>query len=314
MTERPSETHRAETHLTETRLADGRRLVVRPARPDDTDAVVRLYTSLSLDDRYRRFFSGFHPRRAFVAQWISAAERGGCSLVAEVVADDRPVEIVGEAGYALVADGGAEFAITVAHDWRGWLGPYLLDVLVEYAHEHGVTVLEAEVLSENRPMRAVAAHRGAVVIDHPDWTITRLALATDGTVPPWPPDDHRPRVLVEARSGRWRGEQALRQAGFSVAVCGGPDARTGLPCPALAGEPCPLAVGATVIVCALPPDDPAATALVAAHRARVPHPSVLTDGDPGADASDGAADSLTACRTSAELVRRIEQAAVKRPR
>ncbi len=292
--------------LAETALPDGRHLVVRLATHEDTDAIGLLYSSLSLDDRYRRFFSGFHPRPAFVSDWIAATDRGGCSLVAEVTEAGRDRgEIVAEAGYVLVADGSGEFAITVAHSWRGWLGPYLLDVLVEYAKGHGVPVLQAEILSENQPMRALAAQRGSVVVDQPDWTITRVAIATDGTVPAWPPGDARPRILVEAGGGRWRGEQALREAGFQVAVCGGPSRRAGLGCPVLEGGRCPLADGATLIVCALVPDDPAVGALVAAHEQQHPG-AVFTEGEP----SGAGQRSLQACRTSAELVRRIEAAVV----
>jgi len=275
-------------------LPDGRTLVVRAARSDDVDAVAALYEALPRQDRYRRFFSGFHPGRAFVAHWLDAGSRGGCSLVATVGA-----AVVGEAGFTPLPDGGAEFAITVAEAWRGWLGPYLLDVLVDEARRLGVTVLEAEVLVENRPMLTLAARRGQAVLDRPDWTVVRVAVATDGRVPPWPPLDGRPRVLVEAPGGRWRGDAELRAAGFSVAGCAGPG-RAGGPCPALAGEPCPLAAGAAVIVCALPPGDPRTAELLAAHARLDPGVAVLCDGGP--------ADELGACRAGPELVRRVERA------
>ena len=50
--------------------------------------------------------------------------------MAEVVdGDDRT--LVGEAGYTLLSDGDGELAITVDPEWRGWLGSWLLDALVD---------------------------------------------------------------------------------------------------------------------------------------------------------------------------------------
>ena len=290
-------------------LPDGRRLVVRDATPDDVEAVGALFGSLSLDDRYRRFFSGFRPSHSFVADWISAGTRGGASLVAEVIDERGPTrvtQVVGEAGYAPLPDGAGEFAVTVAHDWRGWLGPYLLDQLCGRARAAGLRVLEAEILTENRPMRAVVDRRGDAVLDRPDWTIVRVAVATDeeahAAMPVWPPNEQRHRVLVEAPGGRWRGDAELRKAGVAVATCAGPG-HAGHACPALEGRPCPLAQGATLIVCALPPGDERTEALVAAHRRLAPGVPLLVD--------RGAAEGdLRACTTGAEVVRRVEEAIV----
>lgn len=162
---------------------------MRAATPADVDEVHSLFESLSLDDRFRRFFCAFRPRHDFVAHWIAAAERGGCSVVVALddpacVAAGLPQAIVAEAGFAILPDGSAELALTVAHPWRGWLGPYLLDVLVEEARRLGVAVLEAEVLTANTPMRALLTARGAVVLDRPDWNVVRLAVALDGAAEP----------------------------------------------------------------------------------------------------------------------------------
>ena len=77
---------------------------------------------------------------------MAAVEGVGYGVVAVV---DHPLEqIVGEADYFLLDNG--ELVITVAADWRGWLGPYLLDVLIEAAAARGVPNLEAEFLVERR--------------------------------------------------------------------------------------------------------------------------------------------------------------------
>ena len=85
----------------------------------------------------------------------------------------------------------------------------------------------------------------------------------------WPGTHERPRLLVEVPGGRWHAEEAARAAGFQVLACPGPLLGWSH-CPALHGEPCPLAAGADLIVDAVPHET--GRSLLDAHR-RV-HPSV----------------------------------------
>ena len=101
-------------------------------------------------------------------------------------------------------------------------------------------------------------------------SIVRLLIGTSGRTPPWPGTHRGPRVLVEAPGGRWHGEGVARAAGFEVLVCPGPP--TQVRCPALAGEPCPLASTADLVVDSLSSDTSAGRALLDAH-ARL-HPGV----------------------------------------
>jgi RimJ/RimL family protein N-acetyltransferase len=284
----------------------GRTLTIRPMAEGDVEGLDALYRGLSEEDRYRRFFSAFHPRREFVESWARVGERGGYGLVAISSGDGRE-RLVGEAAYSPIRDGLAELAVTVADDWRGWLGLYLIDALVAVAATRGISTLEAEVLVENKPMRAVLRRRGAVTVDRPDWSVARIVIGTGAGPPVWPVADDRIRVLVEGISGRWRGEEPARDAGMAVVSCPGPFdpfAR----CPALNGEPCPLAADADVIVLALRPSDERVPDLVAAHRRLHPGSPMASDGDPPVD--DEVVD-LTACSTGAELVRRLRELAAR---
>jgi hypothetical protein len=112
-----------------------------------------------------------------------------------------------------------ELAITVAADWRGWLGPYLLDVLLGAAAERNVPNLEAEILVENRRMLALMRRRGYATVDGTDFSTFRVAVSTSGATPSWPGPHDRPRLLAEVPGGRWRGERAVRQTGVDVMVC-----------------------------------------------------------------------------------------------
>jgi RimJ/RimL family protein N-acetyltransferase len=233
----------------EVELPDGRTLVVRPSRPDDVDGVELLYAGLSSDDLHLRFFSTYHPRREFFERLVNVAEEGGCCLVA--VVDDPAERVVAEAEYLLLPNGNGELAMTVAPDWRGWLGPYLLDALLQAAAARGVPNLEAEVLVENRRMLAVIRRRGYATVDGTDPSEVRLTVGTSTRTPTWPAAHEGPRVLAESRGLWWGGERAAKAAGMQVMVCPGPHA--GLECPALHGERCPLVEGADIVVCALAP-------------------------------------------------------------
>jgi GNAT superfamily N-acetyltransferase len=269
-------------------------LEVREAVADDAPALLTLYERLGPDDTHRRFFSAFHPRLTFVEDWIAVRERGGIVLVAEVVdaGSDGP-SIVGEAGYAPVHGRGhdvAELAVTVDRAWRGWLGPFLLDVLVEHARAHGIVDLVAEVLTTNCAMLAMLRARGCAFEPHRDMTTVRAVIGTAGPTPVWPTHDAGPdgappvRLLVEGSS--WSGAIAAEDAGMEVLVCPGPERGRLHPCPLLTGHQCPLVDEADAVVVLLPGSAPSTAALLDAHRAGA-HPLVeLEHGLSGAEAVD----------------------------
>ncbi len=241
------------TPLRSVDLRDGRRLDVRDATPADVDPVLALYDRLPPRDLHRRFFTKHKPSRSIVEEWMSP-DRTGAALVAEVVEGDRH-ELVGEAGYTLLADGDGELAITVDPQWRGWLGSWLLDALVEAAAERNVPNLHADVLLLNRPMVTMLRHRGAATVEHPDLGQVRLVIATDGQTPGWAPERTRPHLLVEGVKGMWWGEDLAHAAGCDVRICAGPG-EVAERCPLLRGEECPLVEGADAVVAEFGADDP----------------------------------------------------------
>jgi hypothetical protein len=255
-------------------LADGARLEVRSTDADDAERICELYEQLSISDRHRRFFSAFKPRLDWCRQWATVGSRGGFGVIAVVHRDGEPDEIEGEAGYARRSDGDGDLALTVSPSWRGWLGPYLLDVLVRHAGDVGLGNLQADILLENGPMLSLLRRRDPVAMAHDDGVV-RLSIGTTGPVPTWPPDDRRPRVLVEVAGRRWSGERAAEEAGLATAMCAGPDARSEHGCPVLDGGRCPLADAADAIVVLLDPDDERSERLIRAHREQSPGTPVL---------------------------------------
>ena len=250
----------------EIELPDGGVLTIRRATANDIDGLHALYESLAVEDRRLRFFTASGPARYVLERFVGANEHGGLWLVAVAPSGD----IVADGGYMLLDDGDADLGLTVAKEWRGWLGPYLLDVLARDAGEHGIRNLRADVLRENRPMLALVQHRGYAAVDQPDWSVATVTLSTGGGRPHWSPAHRRPRLLVEGCGGRWPGADAAKAAGWDVVTCAGPGSRSVRSCPVLEGEPCPLVEGADLVVLALPRSDPRHAALVEAHRRAPP--------------------------------------------
>ncbi len=257
-------------------LPDGTAITVRPMVPADADGLELLYAGLSMDDLHLRFFSVWHPPKTFFEHLAHIAEAGGYGIVA--VLDDPTARLVGEADYARLDDGDGELAITVAPDWRGWLGPYLLDRLLECAAARGVRNLQAEVLVENHRMLALVRRRGYATLDHDGFTTVRVTVGAGTAMPTWPGSHDRRRVLVEASGGRWHAEDQARRHGYQVIVCPGPRPGVVSRCPALGGEPCPLAASADAIVWHLPADRPRSGEVLEAHRAVHPGVPVVVEG------------------------------------
>lgn len=242
-------------------------LVVRAIEPADVDAVTELHRRLSPESVYRRFFTAVLPPPSFFERLATVEARGGVGLVAEVV--DAPSEddrrIIAEVDVEPLANGNGEIAVVVDARWRGWLGPYVVELACRAAGRRGMPNLEAEVLTCNRQMRALTRSRGEAFLPKSDWQEVRVVFATDGPVPSWLPG-HRPRILVEQRGVAFDAVAGLEAAGFDVLACAG--RTTGHPgCPVLEGGTCPLAAGADAIVVVMAPGEER-DALVAAHRAR----------------------------------------------
>lgn len=245
-------------------LPDGRTLVIRRVEKRDADGLSALYAGLDNESLYRRFFSIFRPGRSFLEGVVSVGERGGAGLVATVTEDEIGARIVAEAGYVLLPNGNGELAITVDRAWRGWLGPYLLDALLDVAVARGVPNLEADILLTNGPMLALFRSRGYAAIPNRDWTVVRAMIGAGSSMPTWPVAHDRLRLLVEGAGGHWHAADTAKAAGLEVLGCPGPGGRRAR-CPALAGEPCPLAASADAIVISSPPSTDSWSTLRTAH-------------------------------------------------
>jgi RimJ/RimL family protein N-acetyltransferase len=291
-------------------LPGDRELILRPIGRGDTDALAALYAGLDDEARHRRFFSHYRPPAEFFEKLVTVDERGGAGLVAELVGVRDDGRIVAEAGYELLPNHDGELAITVDAGWRGWLGPYLLDALVATAAAHGVPNLEADILVSNGPMIALVRSRGYAMMPRPDWSIMRVLIGAASRAPGWPPSHDGLRVLVEGSGGGWHADDAAGGAGLKVLGCAGPNRHAH--CPALAGQPCPLAAGADAIVLAHPPDTEEWDVVRGSHA--LLHPGVPVcvelprEGDRGAPG-----ETVVPAGTEVDVVAFVQRLAQRRP-
>jgi len=254
-------------------VGGGRTVVVRHVASTDEAGLFQLYAGLDEDDRYLRFFCPYRPTDEFIDK-LANPGAGEARVVAEFV-DGSGKQLIAEAGYSLLDNGNGEFAMVVARDWRGWLGPYLLDLVIDIAAANHVPNLEAEVLAANRTMLALLRARGCAFLEHDGWNEYRMMVGTGADGLSWPVRRDRPRVLVETPTGRWHLESSARAAGMQVITCGGPG--HSLPCPVLTGGECALVADADAIVVRKPPDDPTWDRLTRSHSATHPDIPVIVE-------------------------------------
>jgi acyl-CoA synthetase (NDP forming)/RimJ/RimL family protein N-acetyltransferase len=142
-------------------LMDGSTIEIRPAMPQDEDAVRQMYAAMSPENTYLRFFS-LSPVNA---------EREAKRACREPSPDHVSLlawlgdELAGVAGYESVGTPGtAEIAFAVPDHLHGrGIATLLLEHLVSIARQHQVKAFTAETLTENTAMLQVFANAGLPV-------------------------------------------------------------------------------------------------------------------------------------------------------
>ena len=139
-------------------LTDGSTVEVRPARPQDSEAVRAMHAAMSPDNIYLRFFS-MSP---------GVAEQEARRVCREPDSDHAALlawqgdRLVGVAAYEPAGKPGvAEVAFAVSDDMHGrGIASLLLEHLVWQARQRGLRAFTAETLAENSAMLRVFADAG----------------------------------------------------------------------------------------------------------------------------------------------------------
>jgi acetate---CoA ligase (ADP-forming) len=139
-------------------LRDGSTAHLRPIRPSDEGALLKLFESLAPESRTFRFFSAATHLKATARQMADVDYTATYGLV---VIRGGEGALVGHATYVKTASGRAEVAFAVADAMQGLgLATLLLAHLAEVAHENGIAVFCAEVLPQNHRMIEVFRESG----------------------------------------------------------------------------------------------------------------------------------------------------------
>ena len=157
----------------------GRKLLIRPIRPEDETTLADLIASLDPEDSRMRFFGAMRKLpRSQLARFTQIDYDREIALVA-IERDAGGVErSLGEARMVADPDNAvAEFAILVASDVKGGgLGRRLMENLIECARNRGIGELRGETLSENTRMQDLARKLGFTLKTGPGVVDMRLTL------------------------------------------------------------------------------------------------------------------------------------------
>jgi GNAT superfamily N-acetyltransferase len=150
-------------------LADGQRVVLRPALEQDVQRHVAYFEGLSKKSRYNRFFNPTAKITGKMLEYLLHADhRSHVALMAECTSGNTQT-VIAEARYKVVADrGSAEFALSVADQFHGLgLGKLLLDRLACAASHAGLAHLAGDTLAMNDKMLRLARKTGFTVTSDP---------------------------------------------------------------------------------------------------------------------------------------------------
>jgi acetyltransferase len=134
--------------------------LLRPIRPEDAGAIVRLFQKLTPEDIRLRFFSPW--REMPPTQLARLTQIDYDREMAFVLLSPATGEILGVVRLAADPDNvRAEFAVLVRSDLKGHgIGRILMKRLIEHARARGLKELFGEVLAENTLMLALCRELG----------------------------------------------------------------------------------------------------------------------------------------------------------
>ena len=178
-------------------LADGTTVEIRPATPDDVDAVQAMHEAMSRDHAYMRFFN-FSPQAGGIEAHricrdpspdqvallaLSGGEVVGC---ASYTVPRQPGESERTAGSRpSTAPSTAEVAFAVAdHMHHRGIATLLLEHLVSRARSQQITTFTAQTLTGNRAMLNVFADVGLPVDRHDEAGVYEMTFPLTGDALP----------------------------------------------------------------------------------------------------------------------------------
>ncbi len=169
------------------RLRDGSVVALRPITRDDKQLLREGFERLSLESRYRRFFSPLPKLSSAQLRYLTEVDHHDHEAL--VATDPATGALVGVARYIRSTDerNVAEIAVTVGDDWQGrGVGSALQDVLADRAREEGIDTFSAVVQADNERSLRMLEGLGEFVLSSAGNTVElRIALPERGAGAPW---------------------------------------------------------------------------------------------------------------------------------
>jgi acetyltransferase len=165
-----------EKHAT---LRDGAHIFLRPIRPEDEHLYPQFLARVAKDDLRLRFFAFVKQfDHTFIARFTQIDYGRAMAFLAIDPATD---EMLGVARlHANSAYDTAEYAVLVRSDLKGkGLGWLLMQTIIEYARNEGLSKIEGQVLNENRTMLRMCAELGFTITsdpNEPDVSLVKLSV------------------------------------------------------------------------------------------------------------------------------------------
>lgn len=157
-------------------LKDGTPVMLRPIRQEDEAELTALYSRLSPETVYQRFFSVM---ARLPPSWAHILANVDYERRMAIVAIDPDGTLIAVARYDYdETSKEAEIAIVVQDQWQDkGLGTAMVTELLNYAAAKGIHRFRANVLAENRRMLDILARLGSILERRTEHGVTSLLLA-----------------------------------------------------------------------------------------------------------------------------------------
>lgn len=171
------------------RLETGRKLLLRPIRPDDAERLRVAFRELTPEEVRFRFFHPIRELSPELARSLTALDPQWAFAL--VVTEFQPPEEARIGGVGRVAidpdERNAEFAVTVGGELQGFgLGRYLLQRLIEWCRKKRLDSIYGRIMSDNDGMLHIVRALGFTI--RPDMDGPGVVIAHR---------DLRPRIASE---------------------------------------------------------------------------------------------------------------------
>ena len=157
---------------------DGERIFLRPVRPGDAQQMIDLFSDLSPETIFMRFFSPLKRISRSMLVRLSQIDYDREIALCAFAGEGDVRKLIGVARIIFMPDGRTgEFAVVVADDWHGKsIGSVMLRQAMISAKKYGLSVVTGLVLTSNAAMLAMGQKMGFTVARDPESAEYRLTI------------------------------------------------------------------------------------------------------------------------------------------